>query len=281
MVHDNLTVVAVYGHHNGASAIPALQRSVQELPGSRGLLLSIARPPMLPDNIEHRCIFPLDYHQYSWFMMYSLWNFIQTEYLLVVQDDGWVLNGSNLTEEHYQYDYIGSITHCALTADKYDYYWSWRELEEPRMVVQNGGFSFRSKRFLKAPSQFGIMHTTFNVEPFCNEDVQLTSFLRPHLESVGMKYAPESVASQFSIEYLAPNYHDGLNMDKLVGIHGQTRKLIGLNQVLVIIKDQEIEEQFGETQVLSYLESKGYGIHYHRLPATEQERTEEADQAVC
>ena len=279
MIHDKLTVVAIYGHNNGASAIPALERSVAELPGSKGLLLSLERPDNLPDHIEHKKIYPLDYHQYSWFVMYSLHNFIETEYVLIVQDDGWVLNGKNLTEEHYQYDYIGSITHCALTNNNYYYNWSWRDVNEFMYVIQNGGFSLRSKRFLEAPSKYGIMHSSFNVEPFCNEDVQLTGFLRNKLEAVGMKYAPLDVAKHFSFEYLAPVFHDDVDLTKMVGIHGQSRKLTAVDHIQVIIKDLEIENQYRETEVLKFLKDKGYELSYIRS-TPEQVRAKETDEEV-
>ena len=280
MQHNKLTIVAVYGHNNGASVIPALQKSVEELPGSQGLLLSLARPPMLPDNIEHRSIFSLDYYQYSWFMMYSLHNFIDTDFALVVQDDGWVIDGKNFLPEYYDYDYIGAITHCALTNEQYHYNWSWRNVDEPMYVIQNGGFSLRSKRFLEAPSKFGVMHQTFNVQPFCNEDVQLTSFLRPKLESLGMKYASLDVAKHFAAEYFCPGVHNDLQMDRVFGIHGQSRKLIDKDKVLVLIKDVELEEQYREEEFLSFLESKGYELTYERLPKTSQDGTEEAGQSV-
>lgn len=278
MVHDNLTVVAIYGHNNGASVIPALEKSVSELPGSRGLLLSLERPAGLPSHIDHCPIFFLDYHQYSWFVMYSLHNFIDTDYVLIVQDDGWVLNGKNLTEDYYQYDYIGSITHCALTKDQYYYNWSWTKIDEPMHVIQNGGFSFRSKRFLEAPSKHGIMHSTFNVQPFCNEDVQLTAFLRNNLEAVGMKYAPLDVAKQFSAEYFCPGVHDDTDFDKLVGFHGQTRKLVSETDILVIVKEVTIEQQYRESEFLDFLSKKGYEITIHTQPV--KDRAEEADQAV-
>lgn len=279
MNHDKLTVVAIYGHNNGASAIPALEKSVSELPGSRGLLLSLERPPGLPEHIEHCPIFFLDYHQYSWFVMYSLYNFIETEYVLIVQDDGWVLDGKNLTENYYQYDYIGAVTHCAITKTNYHYNWSWIELDEPLTVIQNGGLSLRSKRFLEAPSKYGIMHSTFNVQPFCNEDVQLSGFLRNNLESVGMKYAPVEVAKQFAFEYLAPKFNDDMDFSKLVGIHGQSRKLTAVDHIQVIIKDLEIENQYRETEVLKFLKDKGYELSYIRS-TPEQVRAKETDEEV-
>lgn len=278
MVHDNLTVVAIYGHNNGASVIPALEKSVSELPGSRGLLLSLERPAALPSHIDHCPIFFLDYHQYSWFVMYSLHNFIDTDYVLIVQDDGWVLNGKNLTEDYYQYDYIGSITHCALTKEQFHYSWSWTKIDEPMHVIQNGGFSFRSKKFLEAPGKHGIMHSTFNVQPFCNEDVQLSGFLRNNLEAIGMKYAPIEVSKRFSAEYFYPGVHDDTDFDKLVGFHGQTRKLVSETDILVIVKEVTVEQQYRESEFLDFLSEKGYEITIHTEPV--KNRAEEADQAV-
>jgi hypothetical protein len=80
---------------------------MQELSGSRGLLLSIAKPENLPESIEWKQIGFLDYMMYSTFVMHSLYAFIETDYCLMVQDDGWVLNGANFHPEYYEYDYIG------------------------------------------------------------------------------------------------------------------------------------------------------------------------------
>jgi hypothetical protein len=100
MEHNNLTIVSVYGHNDGSSAIFAIQKSMQELSGSRGLLLSIAKPDNLPENIEWKQIGFLDYMMYSTFVMHSLYAFIETDYCLMVQDDGWVLNGANFKPEY-------------------------------------------------------------------------------------------------------------------------------------------------------------------------------------
>lgn len=280
MMHDNLTIVSVYGHTNGASVIPAMLKSLQELPGSRGLLLSPVKPPNLPEQIQHKKIFPLDYRQYSWFMMYSLHSFVDTGHVLIVQDDGWVLNGKNLTAEHYQYDYIGALANAALEGDNYYYNWSWREVQGPKLIVQNGGFSLRSKKFLEAMCKHGIIHHNYPSIPFCNEDVQLCTFLRPNLEEVGIKFAPDEVAKRFSIEYLSPIVHDDLDFDELVGFHGQSRKLLAGNKVIVGISDYEIEEQHRETEFLDFLRSKGYVIDFIRLPKSEQKSAQDRNQAV-
>ena len=63
MEHNSLTVVSIYGHNDGASAIPAILKSMEELPGSIGLLLSSAKPENLPDQIEWHQIGYLGYQQ--------------------------------------------------------------------------------------------------------------------------------------------------------------------------------------------------------------------------
>ena len=79
MEHIDLTIVSVYGHNNGASALPSIKRSMAELPGSRGLLLSLSKPDNLPNNIEWKQIGFINYLQYSVFMMHQLYAFIDTE----------------------------------------------------------------------------------------------------------------------------------------------------------------------------------------------------------
>lgn len=280
MEHSNLTVVAVYGHNDGSSAIASLHQSMTKLPGSKGLLISPSRPESLPWYIEHKGIFPLDYFQYSWFMMYALHSFIDTDYALVVQDDGFVIDGTNFNEDWYNYDYIGAPTHCALTADKYYFNWTWQQVDEPMHIIQNGGLSMRSKRFMQAPTKYGVINKTHNVIPFCNEDVQLTGFMRDNLQKVGMRYAPDQVAKYFSVEYCGPGYHDDFDFDKLFGCHAPTRRLVSANKLMINVTEHPPETMHGEVKFLDFLQSKGYELEYFKYATAEQDGTQEADTPV-
>lgn len=257
MNHSELTIVTVYGHNSGASAIPSIVKSMTELPGSRGLLLSVIKPDDLPEEIEWKHIYPFNYNRYSVFMMHSLYAFIETEYCLVVQDDGWVLNGKNFKPEFYNYDYIGSPGHCALTLNEkaeitgiyLNFRWTEPEFAdvENLHIVQNGGFSLRSKRFLESCNKHGLPHwgvesipmkqpdgTDKPWKPIWNEDVHLTALFKPKLEKIGYSFAPLEVAKSFSIEYLFPALHtEGFDvaLNNALGQHGPTRKLVTLNEV--------------------------------------------------
>jgi hypothetical protein len=130
------------------------------------------------------------------------------------------------------------------------------------IVVQNGGFSLRSRKFLEAPSKHGIVHKLYNQQPFINEDVQLSGLLRPQLESVGVRFAPTNIAKQFSIEYMGPGVHDDIDLERLVGHHGPSRKLIGHKSIAIRSTLEECDNVFGELDFLMFLQDKGYKFEY-------------------
>ena len=283
MKHNKLTIVSVFGHNDGSAAIPSIVKSMEELPGSRGLLLSPMKPKNLPTSVEWKRIGHLTYKQYSVFMMHSLYAFIKTDYCLVVQEDSWVLNGKMLTKEFYQYDYIGPPTHCGfqfnkenmlITALYLKYQWiHYSNIE----VVQNGGFSLRSKRFLEACNVHGITHTSPDPIPLTNmitnkhdgvwshiwnEDVHLTGLLKHELINYGYKFAPLEVASRFAIEYLDPILHTRINFDKIVGHHAKSRILLDNNQVMVPNNMSDMENSTElEKELIHWMSTKkGYTI---------------------
>ena len=258
MEHRDLTVVAIYGNGDGSQAIPALKHSVDQLSGSWGLLLSTERPADLPPDIVWEKIGALSYQQYSVFVMHSLHSFIKTDYCLIVQDDGWVLDGKNFTPNYYKYDYIGAPCHAAIVGNELQLGFAWRDNPE-RIVIQNGGFSLRSKRFLEAPNKYGLTHIPTKDQALWNEDVQLTGIYRPILEVYGIKFAPESVAKQFAIEYLAPTFHDDLDFTRLVGHHASSRKLVSADHVVI---DAQSLESYREPDVLAHFQNLGYTIEY-------------------
>ena len=258
MEHENLTIVSVYGHNDGSSAIFAIQKSMKELPGSRGLLLSIIKPDNLPDSIEWKEIGFLDYMMYSIFIMHSLYAFIDTDYCLMVQDDGWVLNGANFKPEYYDYDYIGGACHAAMVGNQLLLQGTWHD-KFPRVIVQNGGFSLRSKRFLEAPNKLGIVHNHAQDIHLWNEDVQLSCIKRHLFAEHGMKYASEKTIRDFSIENVIPTMHDDFDFGRLLGCHSTSRKLVSDTHILV---NPICVTSHREPDFLSFLQSIGYTIEY-------------------
>jgi hypothetical protein len=258
MEHNQLTIVSVYGHGDGSATIPSISKSMKELPGSRGLLLSIEKPKGLPEHIEWRQIYPLDYRGYSTFMIHCLYAFIETEFCLVVQDDGWVLDGNNWKEDYYNYDYIGGITHAGLVGDSLHLGFTWIDKPNPILVL-NGGFSLRSRRFLEASNKHGIAQMFSTEIHIWNEDIQLSCLRRHVFEHLGYNIAPNEVAKTFSMEHLAPVFHDDLDFSQLLGHHSTSRKLIKENEILIT---KDVSGWYREDEFLQFLQSKGYVLNH-------------------
>lgn len=124
----------------------------------------------------------------------ALWHivpqFVQTSHALIIQYDGFVLDGGLWNPDWLQYDYVGAP-------------WPWHADRR----VGNGGFSLRSSKLMK----FLFNHR----EEFplkTPEDDILCRIYRPALEISGFRWAPESVAREFSFEREKPH--------KTFGFHG-------------------------------------------------------------
>jgi len=257
---EDITVVAIYGDGRGKVAVPAITKTVEALPGARPLLITNTEldVTMIPQMMISA---PLDYQGYSEFVMYSLHNYIDTKYALIVQHDGWALNGENWNDDWFNYDYVGGPSHAALLPNgEFQMQYNWVGKGDAR-VVQNGGFSLRSKAFLEAPSKYGIMRRHFKEEILSNEDVQLCCMLRGAMEKVGMKYAPDEVAKYFSFEHLGPP-HEGMDITKIFGHHSRFRQLLPNGDMLYKLTTEQRQQVMGEVDAFNMFQNHyGYTIH--------------------
>jgi len=123
---------------------------------------------------------------YSKFILKELHKYIETSHVLVVQWDGYVIDGKQWNSKYLEYDYIGAK-------------WHWHK---DGMNIGNGGFSIRSKKLLQTLSK-----NDFPFIPKMNEDDQICRFYRKELEQRYLiKFSPEELADQFSYERSLPNH---------------------------------------------------------------------------
>ena len=139
----------------------------------------------------------LDYKGYNEFVVMKLWQYISTDYVLLVQNDGYITDASQWTDEFFKYDYIGAP--WPIPDDETTY----RTPNGTLARVGNGGFSFRSRKLLRAPTILGL---TFSDEGtgFWHEDGWLCVHHREALERKGIKFAPVELAARFSTELQVP-----------------------------------------------------------------------------
>ena len=136
---------------------------------------------------------------YSKYVLQELHKHIKTDFVLIVQWDGWVINKDAWSPLFLNYDYIGAV-------------WHWHP--EGRRVG-NGGFSLRSKRLCELTASPDFVYLDQN------EDDLICHVNRTYLESKGIKFAPEEVARYFSYERELSNlatfgFHGDFNMNKYV-----------------------------------------------------------------
>lgn len=121
--------------------------------------------------------------KYSHFFIKRVNDFVDTDFVLVIQYDGFILNPEAWTDDFLAYDYIGAP-------------W-WYEDD---YNVGNGGFSLRSKKLL------GILHSDDHIQEFHPEDHHIVRTYGQYLESLGIIFAPEDIGSRFSIEGCLKEY---------------------------------------------------------------------------
>lgn len=124
---------------------------------------------------------------YSFFMLSELNSYFDTDFVLVVQHDGFILDTSCWTNEFLNYDYIGAPWPHIVLDDGVPGHFN----------IGNGGFSLRSKKLHK------ILQKDINIIKNKDEDKAIGQINRAYLEyHHNIRYAPEHLASKFSFEYL-------------------------------------------------------------------------------
>jgi hypothetical protein len=133
-------------------------------------------------------------------------NIMEEDYNMIIQYDGFAVNSHAWTDKFLEYDYIGAI-------------WPWFN---DGWRVGNGGFSIRSKKLYDALLQnkkevwSPLYRTSWLMSE--QEDLIFCRYIRDVFEiEYNIKYAPEDLADQFSIEH---NY-DSSWLGKSLGFHGR------------------------------------------------------------
>lgn len=135
--------------------------------------------------------------QYSSFCITELVKHVDSEFCLVFQYDGFVLNPNCWTDDFFNFDYIGAP-------------WPLNQVGDNSLRVGNGGFSLRSKKFLENSSK--LPKSQFF------EDAYILIKNRSFIMNSGIKLAPLEVARRFSIEHPVDQEH---KLDDCFGFHGK------------------------------------------------------------
>jgi len=126
-------------------------------------------------------VLPKEYslHSYSYLVVKELNEFVDTDFVMLFQNDGFIDNVDNWTDRFLDYDYIGAP-------------WWYKDHNN----VGNGGFSIRSKKLLET------LANDKHIEKVVPEDHHICRTYGDYLtENHGIKFAPEELALRFSVEH--------------------------------------------------------------------------------
>ncbi|OHD90691.1 DUF5672 family protein [Sulfuricurvum sp. RIFCSPLOWO2_12_FULL_43_24] len=189
---NNVTLVAVATTEVEATA-KALEYSTKKMSFEKVLLFSHYNP--LADNTiyEHIKIEPFQsVGEWGKFVVFDLYKFITTEYIILVHADGFIVNPEQWDDVFLQYDYIGAP--WPLPKDSFSY----RDYFGNIIRVGNS-VSLRSLNILKLPDQLGLDWKSAD-HGFFHEDGFLCVQNRHIFQQQGIKYPPLEVACRFSRE---------------------------------------------------------------------------------
>jgi len=202
-VLDNVTLIAV-GSTQVPQTVEALKKSMQHLEFAEVKLVSHEKPQGLPEDICFESCERLNSSkEYSRYVIYNLYKHVDTDYCLLVQWDGFVINPEKWDDEFLKWDYIGAPWPIKDTA--------YIDPFGDHIRVGNGGFTLRSKKLLEIPLcidiPFEVNEGTFykhmNAGSY-NEDGNICVHNRHLFESAGIQFAPVEVAARFSQELETP-----------------------------------------------------------------------------
>jgi len=136
--------------------------------------------------------------EYSAFCIEKLAGYIKSDFMLTIHTDGFVINPHLWSDTFFEYDYIGAP-------------WPPDAPWCTKSRVGNGGFSLRSRKFMKIAAELE--------ETFRHEDILLTNVCHDIFIEAGCRYAPVEVAMKFALEARIPECE--YNLDNCFGFHGK------------------------------------------------------------
>ena len=199
----NVTLFCI-SSDNVEGALYALNKSMEGINFGAVKLITHEEPDNLPEGIEFsKCYEITSIHDYNYYCIYNLTRHIDTDYCLLVQPDGFVINPDKWDNDWFNYDYIGAPWYEAPDA----YIDPWGKQHR----VGNGGFSFRSKTLLDVPSRahiqfdvnWGDFYKHMNAKS-TSEDGNICVHNRHIYEALGCTIAPIEIAARFAHEKPIP-----------------------------------------------------------------------------
>jgi hypothetical protein len=192
---ENITLIALTSVRV-PQTIKALEYSCKDIKFGAIKLISDVKPDNLPLSITHEfCPKMSNIEEWNYAAIYELGKHIDTEFAILIHDDGFIVNPSSWRDEFLEYDYIGAP--WPLPLDDYSY----RDING-EIIRQGNSVSLRSKKLIDLPNKLNLEWRDFH--GFTNEDGFICVNYRHRYIEEGCKFADIEVAKYFSHETMIP-----------------------------------------------------------------------------
>lgn len=131
----NITLISICDQEKFEPTVKAMEYSMKDLDFYDSII--VTDKVCSHDKINIISTGKLSLIDYNKFCIYELYKIIKSEFCLLMQWDGFVINPSLWSDDFLNYDYIGAPWDHASSKNK----------------IGNGGFSLRSKKFMEAGSK--------------------------------------------------------------------------------------------------------------------------------
>ena len=184
-------------------AVMALRYSKIAIEFAESILISNYKPWNLSNDIKYKRIEPFnDVGEWGKFIIYDLHKYINSKYIILVHDDGFIVNPSLWDNNFLKYDFVGAP--WPSPKDKYSY-----RTKAGEIVNVGNSVSLRSKKILEMPSKLNLPWQSFHGN--FHEDGFLCVKNRDILISKGIKFADSKTAYKFSIETKLDDYENKIS----------------------------------------------------------------------
>lgn len=176
--------------------IKALLYSSKDIEFGDIKLVSDIKPNNLPLKIKHEyCDKMSNINEWNYAAIYKLGQHIDTEFAILIHDDGFIVNANAWKPEFLDYDYIGAP--WPLPVDNF----SFRDINGEIIRVGNS-VSLRSKKLIDLPVNLNLEWKPFH--GYYNEDGFICVNYRHTYKEHGIKFADIDIAKYFSHETMIP-----------------------------------------------------------------------------
>jgi hypothetical protein len=159
-------------------------------------IVSDIKPENLPEGITHEYVEKIsNIDEWNYSIIYKLGKHVDTEFLILIHDDGFIIHPEMWRDEFLEYDYIGAP--WPLPNDDF----SFRDINGEIIRVGNS-VSLRSKKLIDLAPNLNLEWKSFH--GYYNEDGFICVNNRHIYKENGMKFADIDVAKYFSHECVVP-----------------------------------------------------------------------------